>query len=76
MNTETHPDATHDTTLTGPSDPTPDTQKPKRKRNARRKNGNAQHSDTSAKNTPDTNWFSVPVGDAGEVVPSAWHFGG
>jgi hypothetical protein len=76
MNTETNPDMTRDTTLTEPAECPSDEPGPKRKRTVRRKNARAPRSAANTKRTDSQTGFKVPVGDSGEIVQSAWHFGG
>ncbi len=73
MTTETHTEMSPDTTLSGPAE---HTSAPKRKRHARRKNTQTQPAATTATETCKTTCYNVPVGESGEVVESAWHFGG
>jgi hypothetical protein len=76
MNTETNPDVTQDTTLIETDEQPSAESSPKRKRTMRRKKTGQARSATNAKQTESTAGFNVPIGDSGEVVRSAWHFGG
>lgn len=66
MTTETHTDTTIETTLTASSGQTP----------VRKRKRTARHRNAAATQTAQDRGFKVPIGDSGEVVESAWYFGG